>query len=183
MGIAGLSRAVFLDRDGVLNDVRVADGVPHPPSRVEDLVILPGVREACDVLRSAGYRLFSVTNQPDVARGAQSRERVEEMNARIRDTLDLDGIAVCYHDDSDGCECRKPKPGLLLSIARDEGVDLDQSFMIGDRWRDVAAGHAAGCRAILIDRGYAEGHRCNPDWTVLDLRAASEVILSLQRGS
>jgi D-glycero-D-manno-heptose 1,7-bisphosphate phosphatase len=148
--------AVFLDRDGVINAAIVRDGKPYPPARLEDVEILPGVEGALADLRRAGYLLVVVTNQPDVARGTQRREVVDAIHARLREALPLDAVYCCFHDDADRCACRKPAPGLLLDAARDLGIDLPASFLVGDRWRDTEAGAAAGCRTVFIDHEYAE---------------------------
>jgi len=170
-------RAVFLDRDGVLNAAVVRDGLPYPPGAAEEVEVLPGVEEACERLRTAGFELVVVTNQPDVARGTQTLEAVERINDVLRAALPLDEIVVCPHDDSDGCDCRKPKPGMLVASAERRGIDLAASFMVGDRWRDVEAGRRAGCRTLLVDRGYDE-RPAQPDMTVPDLGEAATWILS-----
>jgi D-glycero-D-manno-heptose 1,7-bisphosphate phosphatase len=121
--------------------------------------------------------LFVVTNQPDVARGQQTREHVEAINAWIQSTLPIQQVLTCYHDNADHCACRKPKPGMLLAAARVWDVALPESIMVGDRWSDVEAGRAAGCRSILIERVYSGRDRCQPDWAVDDLLAAAHVIL------
>jgi len=149
-------RAVFLDRDGVINASVVRNGKPYPPASADEMTILPGVPEALARLRAAGYELIVVTNQPDVARGTTPRATVDAIHAALQAALPLDAIYACFHDDADACHCRKPKPGLLVDAARDRGLDLATSFMVGDRWRDTDAGVAAGCRAIFIDRGYNE---------------------------
>src|SRR4051812_30433549 len=102
--------AVFLDRDGVINRTTVRDGVPHPPNSVEEVELLPGVADALGRLAAAGLPLIVVTNQPDVARGAQTREEVERINHFLASRLPLTAVYVCYHDNADRCECRKPKP-------------------------------------------------------------------------
>ncbi len=162
-------RAVFLDRDGVLNEVTIRDGRPHPPQSLTDLTIYPDVPGSLTRLKQAGFALVMVTNQPDVARGAQTRKVVEAMNAYLSTALPLDEVRVCYHDDADGCVCRKPLPGLLTATPR---YDLPNSFMVGDRWRDVEAGQKAGCRTVFIDRGYAE-RRPVAD---ADVRSLSEAV-------
>jgi D-glycero-D-manno-heptose 1,7-bisphosphate phosphatase len=158
-------RAVFLDRDGVINRAAVRDGKPYPPDPSQPLEILEGVSESLAALRARGFLLIVVTNQPDVARGTANRETVQRVHQHLLSELPLDAIFACFHDDHDGCDCRKPQPGLLLSAARELGVDLTLSFMIGDRWRDMEAGTRAGCATIFIDHQYAErqpdafGHR------------------------
>ena len=154
---AGVMRpAVFLDRDGVLNEPVVREGKPYPPTDPAALVLCEGAREALEALRRSGFVLVVVTNQPDIARGTTRQAVVDATNARLREQLPLDDVLVCPHDDRDGCDCRKPKPGLLRRGARVHGLDLRRSYLVGDRWRDVEAGAAAGCRTILVDRGYAE---------------------------
>jgi len=160
--------AVFLDRDGVINRAVVKDGKPYPPQSLGEIEILPGVAEAIRSLTAAGFLVVVVSNQPDVARGTQSREAVESMNRHLGSELGIEHFQVCYHDDSDNCHCRKPKPGLLTDAAALLGIDLRGSVLVGDRWRDISAGKAAGCRTIWIDRGYLE--RQPEDF---DLRAAS----------
>ncbi len=173
-------RAVFLDRDGVLNEAVLRDGHPYPPSNVEDLRLVPGAAAALALLKAAGFELIVVTNQPDVARGARSRLAVEAMNAALNATLPIDEFCVCFHDDAERCGCRKPKPGLLKDAALRRGIDLRRSFMIGDRWRDIDAGAAAGCRTILIDRQYRErGPKHLPDCRVSSLSAAVSWILAV----
>jgi len=149
-------RAVFLDRDGVLNRALVRQGKPYPPQTLDEFEILPGALEALRRLKALGFVLIVVTNQPDVARGNQQRDTVEAMNARISTLLPIDDILVCFHSDEDRCDCRKPLPGLLLVGAERHALDLSSSFLIGDRWRDIAAGRAADVRTVFIDYGYAE---------------------------
>lgn len=172
-----MRRAVFLDRDGVLNRAIVRDGKPHSPSGLSELEVLPGVGDACAALRRAGFLLIVVTNQPNVARGIQRREVVEAINDALRAQIPLDDIRVCYHDDSDGCACRKPRPGLLLRAAEDWGIDVANSFLVGDRWRDIEAGRRAGCTTIFIDYGYAEAQQSVPDCHVGSLAEAADWIL------
>jgi D-glycero-D-manno-heptose 1,7-bisphosphate phosphatase len=156
VGIGPVTRAVFLDRDGVLNLVRVEDGLPQPPDDLAGLKIAPDAAAALAALKAAGFLLIVVTNQPDVARGRRARAAVEATNAALQAALPLDDVFVCYHDDADGCACRKPLPGMLFAAATRHGIDLSRSYMIGDRWRDIDAGAAAGCATILLDWDYRE---------------------------
>jgi transaldolase len=149
-------RAVFLDRDGVLNRTVLRNGKPEPPAGLHQLEIIPDVPAALARLKAAGFRLVVVTNQPDVPRGYQTQAGVEAINAALQARLPVDEFRVCYHDDSHGCACRKPAPGLLLEAAAAAELDLSASFMVGDRWRDVEAGQRAGCPSLFIDYGYAE---------------------------
>ncbi|MBX9810879.1 MAG: HAD family hydrolase [Burkholderiales bacterium] len=172
-------RAVFLDRDGVINRAVVRKGKPYPPAGLEELEILPGVGEALARLKAAGFVLVVVSNQPDVARGTTARDAVETINAKLAESLPVNDFRVCYHDSSDSCDCRKPKPGMLLAAARDHGIDLSSSFMVGDRWRDVEAGRRAGCRTLFIDYAYDEQQPEACDYRVKSLADAAEIILSL----
>lgn len=178
-----LRPAVFLDRDGVINLTSVIDGVPHPPASVAECEILPGVPEAMARLKAAGFPLIVVTNQPDVARGAQTRDAVEAINAMLCARLPIDAVYVCYHDNADRCDCRKPKPGMLLRAAAEHGLDLAASWMVGDRSGDVLAGAAAGCKTILIDLPYSKADKCRPDHRVGSLAEAAEVIVAPSRST
>ena len=174
----GLRTAVFLDRDGVLNCTWEWEGVTHPPATLDEFELLPGVVEATKRLVVAGWPLIVVTNQPDVARGLQTRQVVEAMHRLLHERLPLLDVLVCYHDAPDGCECRKPKPGLVLEAARRWHLDLHRSIIVGDRWSDVAAGQAAGCRAVLVATPWSGAERCRPDHTVRDLPEAAAWILT-----
>lgn len=172
-----LRSAVFLDRDGVINRTHVVQGVPHPPASAETCEILPGVPAAMAMLMAEGFPLIVVTNQPDVARRSQTKQEVERIHAFLMTQLPIDAFYVCYHDNSDACECRKPKAGMLLQAAREHGIELSTSFMVGDRSGDILAGSAAGCKTILIDLPYSQGDRCCPDARVADLTEAAQLIV------
>ena len=175
-----MQRAVFLDRDGVINKSLIRDGLPYPPKGLDDFEILPGVPEACRKLKQAGFLLIVATNQPDVGRGTTPMALVEAMHAKMmRAVPALDRIEVCYHPgkgESD-CDCRKPKPGMLLRSAKALDIDLKQSWMVGDRWRDIDCGHAAGCRTVFVDNGYAEELKQIPDFRAKNLAEAADIIL------
>jgi len=174
-------RAVFLDRDGVLNRPVVRDGVPFPPANADELVLYPDAAEGCRRLKEAGFLLIVVTNQPDVGRGTQTRDGVEGIHVKLREIVPhLDGIETCFHAGAsrgEPCDCRKPKPGMLLHAATAHGIDLKRSFLVGDRWRDVDCAHAAGCRAVFIDHGYREALREKPEFSVATFREAVNTIL------
>jgi D-sedoheptulose 7-phosphate isomerase len=178
MGVGASRRAVFLDRDGVINRAFVRDGKPFPPPTPQELEILPGVAEALRELKANGFKLLLVTNQPDVGRGKLSVQTLDAMHEDLRAHLPLDDILVCCHTDQDKCDCRKPMPGMIIAAARKHNIDLAASFMVGDRWRDVDAGYNAGCKTILIDYGYSErppDHE--PDLRVGSLREAADWII------
>ena len=178
------SRAVFLDRDGVINRPVVREGLPFPPDTVEEFDIYEDVSAGCARLKAAGFLLVVATNQPDVGRGTQSRERVEAIHASMRAALpQIDRVEVSYDPGGTAGDAprRKPAPGMLLDAADALGIALPASFMIGDRWRDVDCGHAAGCRTVFIDRAYHEPLRQPPDFTVNSFAEAVEVILDAAR--
>lgn len=172
---------MFLDRDGVINRTFVKDGKPYPPQLLAEVEILPGVTEAIQLLKEAGFLAVVVSNQPDVARGTVPRETVEAINRYLGAALGIDRFQVCYHDDNDNCHCRKPKPGLLLDAAAQLGIDLRESFLVGDRWRDIAAGKAAGCRSVWIDCGYRERQPKDYDFRSVSLLDASRWILARKK--
>jgi D-glycero-D-manno-heptose 1,7-bisphosphate phosphatase len=178
----GEVKAVFLDRDGVLNRFTMRDGTPRPPAGLDELEIYPDAAEALRRFKQAGYLLVVVTNQPDVARGTQTRAAVDLINAALGAALPIDEFLVCAHDNAANCFCRKPKPGMVLEAAARHGVDLRQSFLIGDRWRDIDCGAAAGVRTVSIERGYGErAPEHAPDFVAESLGAAADWILANPR--
>ena len=174
-----MTRAVFLDRDGVINCALERDGKPYPPRNLSEFEILPEVPAALAKLKAARFLLIVATNQPDVGRGTLKKEIVEQIHAHMISRLPIDRVEVCYHpgQGQSDCDCRKPRPGMLLHAARELGLDLRQSWMVGDRWRDVDCGHAAGCRTIFVDRGYTEELRQKPDFSAGNLAQAADIIL------
>jgi D-glycero-D-manno-heptose 1,7-bisphosphate phosphatase len=172
-----MKRAVFLDRDGVINRAFVVDGQPLPARTLHQLEILPGVRGAIEKLRFSDFEIVVVTNQPDVARGVLTKGIVESIHARLSFELHIDHFYTCFHDTADNCQCRKPNPGLLLNASKDLHLDLTQSFLVGDRWRDIAAGQAAGCNCLFIDYSYDEKQPEMPYLKVSSLSEAARIIL------
>ena len=175
--------AIFLDRDGVINRPLIRERKPYPPLCLEELEILPGVRDALSALKSAGYCLVVVTNQPDIARGAVPRTVVDNMNGWLTSVLPLDAVLTCAHDDVDHCECRKPLPGLITQAARELQLECAASYMIGDRWRDIEAGRRAGCKTFFIDCGYDEQLPQSYDFRVSSLLEAARIILQADTSS
>jgi D-glycero-D-manno-heptose 1,7-bisphosphate phosphatase len=170
--------AVFLDRDGVINRSVVRNGKPYPPASLDEFEILPGAVHSLKLIAAAGYLLIGVTNQPDVARGAQTREAVEAINTRIVKELPVTEIFTCYHDNRDNCACRKPKPGLILQGAEKYGTDMTRSWMVGDRWKDISAGQAAELRTVFVDYHYNEIYSGpSADFIIEDMATLAEIIL------
>ena len=174
-------RAVFLDRDGVLNRPVVRGGHPLPPATLSEFELFEDVAEGCAKLKAAGFLLIVITNQPDVGRGTQNRATVAAMHQELQKKVPaIDHIEVCYDGGErygQSCDCRKPKPGMILRSATAWEIDLRASYVIGDRWRDVNCAHAAGCRAVFLDRGYAEALREIPDFKVKTFTEAVDVVL------
>ena len=175
MGKPALRRAVFLDRDGVINRALVREGKPYPPLRLEEFEIYPDAREACAQLKTAGFALVVVTNQPEVGRGTLSRATVEAMHAAMHAALPIDRVEVCYEPGD--ADFYKPATGMLRRAAAELSLDLEGGFMVGDRWRDIDCGRAAGCVTIWIDRGYDEALRQPPHFRTESLGRAAEIIL------
>jgi D-glycero-D-manno-heptose 1,7-bisphosphate phosphatase len=175
-------RAVFLDRDGVINRPLIREGRPYPPVALDEFEILPGVPEACRALKALGFLLVVATNQPDVGRGTLAREAVETIHHWLLQQLPIDQVKTCFHAGEaygEACDCRKPRPGMLFEAAEELKINLAKSFMIGDRWRDVDCGLNAGCRTIFIDWGYQETLKRQPDYRVGNLLEAAKLIQTL----
>lgn len=174
-----LRPAVFLDRDGVLVVPDFRNGRSYAPRTLETFRLYPDALGALTRLKAAGYLLVVVTNQPDIGNGDVLSTTVDAMHRRMLDELPLDRVELCSHRQSDGCACRKPKPGMLLNAARDCGIDLAQSFIVGDRASDIEAGIATGCTTIFIDLHYtAERPPAHPDYVAQNVAGAADIILS-----
>ena len=174
-------RAVFLDRDGTLNLPVVREGKPYPPATPAEFHLYDDVPASCRQLHAAGFVLVVATNQPDVGRGTQAQATVEAMHAHLLKLIpEIARVEVCYDPGgtSPPSAHRKPAPGMLRRAAAALDLDLTRSWMIGDRWRDVDCGQAAGCRTIFLDWGYDEQLRAQPDFTVHSFAAAAGIILA-----
>jgi len=174
-----MRRAIFLDRDGTLNKAIVKNGLPFSPPSFSEFEILPGVKESLLKLKKLNFVCLLVTNQPDVSRGKIKKSVVIQMNNFLKSEIKLDDIFVCYHDDCDNCECRKPKPGLLLNAKKKWNINLDKSYMIGDRWKDVQAGINAGCKTIFINNNYKENKEIKANLTTDSLLNAVYILEKL----
>ena len=169
-----MNRAVFLDRDGVINQVILKEGIPCSPKTIKELVLNDGIADFLAQTRKAGFLNIVFTNQPDIARGLMDSKNLQVMNDFLRKNLAIDDIYLCPHDDADNCLCRKPKAGMLIEAARKWDIDLDSSFVIGDQRKDAQAGRDAGCITILLDFPYNKNAEC--DCRSPDLRSALEFI-------
>jgi D-glycero-D-manno-heptose 1,7-bisphosphate phosphatase len=172
-----LKKAVFLDRDGVLNACIIKAGTPYPPASLDAFKLIDGVDQSLNRLKQSGYLLIVVTNQPDVARGVASKQTVDAMHRVLMQSLPLDDIRVCFHDDQDNCTCRKPKPGLLVQAALDFNINLTKSYMIGDRWKDIQAGMRARCSTIWLKNNYDEPKPDGMSYTASNLVEAVNWLL------
>ncbi len=173
------TRAVFLDRDGVINKVIYRDGMPTSPRNIGEFEFDAGVENALKRLSAAGFKLFVVTNQPELARGLLTNEALRLMTDRIVNTLKIDEVRICPHDNDDGCRCRKPLSGMLVELAEKYDISLKESYVIGDTWKDSCAGSSAGCKSIMLDRPY--NLEDPADWRVRDLSSAVDLICAGQR--
>lgn len=176
--IANGRPAIFLDRDGVLVVPEFREGRSFAPRRIEDYHFYPDALSALRRLKAADYFLVVVTNQPDVGKGLIELAVVEEMHRRLMATLPVDLVKMCPHTKEHACACRKPRPGMLIEAARELGISLTDSYMIGDRTSDVEAGRAAGCWTVFINLGYAEPQPIGPTYVVRSLAQATDVILT-----
>src|SRR5215471_9104382 len=159
-------KAVFFDRDGVINQTVFRKGAHRAPADMSEFAYIEGVLETLPVLHARGYQLLVCTNQPDVARGWQPLERVLEFHRKIVADLPVARVYACFHDDAQDCACRKPKPGLLLQGRDELEIDLARSFMIGDRWKDIEAGRAAGCRTVYLRHSHDSEDAHAPDFEI-----------------
>jgi len=172
------NRAVFFDRDGVINFPVIRDGKPYPPALLKELKLIQNLNPLLNSLRSQGFLLFVVTNQPDVDRGISHKKDVEEIHSFMYKKLPIQKIYVCYDDGTmKNTQMRKPKPGMLFMAQKEYDLDLSASYIVGDRWKDIDAGVAAGCTTVFIDWGYHENLNKSPDKTVMDLKSGINWIL------
>jgi D-glycero-D-manno-heptose 1,7-bisphosphate phosphatase len=170
--------AVFLDRDGVINRSVLVNGTPTAPNLLEDIEILSNVRDCITRLSMSNYTVVVITNQPDVARGTVTKNQIDMINGAICDLVGIKHSYICYHDESDNCTCRKQKPGNIFKAASDLNIDLRQSYMVGDRWRDIYAGQQAGCKCFFINYQYPEIAPKKPYVEVKSLKDAVNLILA-----
>lgn len=174
-----MRQAVFLDRDGVLNRPILRNCSPGSPRYFEEFELLDGAVQCVNKLRSAGLLVIVVTNQPDVARGLLEPTELVRMHHWLKQATLVNAVYTCPHDDRDACSCRKPKPGLLLRAAEEWDIALTMSYMVGDSWKDIEAGTAAGCQTILVEPILPQTREVRPTYNVRNLPDATEMIATL----
>lgn len=189
--------AVFLDRDGVLNELVLnpATGEYEPPHRIQDMKLFPYVIECLGKIQNAGYDLFLVSNQPDYAKGKTTLEALEKVHNKFDQLLTSQGVYFkeyyycCHHSQgiileySYECMCRKPKPFFLFKAEEDYNIELGSSWMIGDRDTDIECGKAAGTKTILIEEPLSvKNHgKSQPDYKIKNLKEAVNIILQIDQ--
>lgn len=173
-----MHKAIFLDRDGVLNKTIFKMGKPRAPYGMKEFSFIEGVEEATASLKAHGFLLIVVTNQPDVARGWVAREQVDLINHHVQSSLPIDEIIACFHTNDDKCSCRKPGPGMILEAQKKWNIDLKNSYLVGDRISDIEAAHRAGCPGILVGEGEDRSGTIRPEHKCADLLSATDWILN-----
>ena len=172
-----MKKAIFFDRDGVINKVVFRNGnyqKPIAPWNINEFKIFPGIKKSFCNLKNLGFKIFVVTNQPDIAKGIIDSCFVSRLNKIILQELPVDEIAVCPHEDKNMCDCRKPKPGMIVSLSKKWGVDCKNSFLVGDSWKDIEAGETAQCTTMLLERHY--NTHVKADYKIKNLCQAFEKI-------
>jgi D-glycero-D-manno-heptose 1,7-bisphosphate phosphatase len=170
-------KGVFLDRDGVINRAILVNGLPQSPKSVGEIEILEGVVEAVKAIKTLKLVPVVITNQPDVARSIISQNQVDQINYQIGLLTGIEHFYTCFHDDSDKCNCRKPAPGLIYQAVNDLSLDIQKSYLVGDRWRDISAGQAVGCKTFFIDYGYPEK---KPEGNFTRVKSLTDVVRMLE---
>jgi len=173
------NKALFWDRDGVLNKIIMRDGKPSSPWRIEEFEILPDVKRCLEKTKEMGFLNIVFTSQPDISRGFLKTEELEKMHRIISKTLSVDEIKFCPHDDKDNCECRKPKPGLIVEAVKKWSIDLDKSYVVGDSWKDIKAGKSVGCKTFLLRKKYNKDYKEDYDFEINSLKQMVEIIKNL----
>lgn len=169
-----MKRAVFIERDGILNEVRVGPKNPIQPLTLDEFKPRSAAVEPLQALKASGFVLVVTTNQPGLSRGYQSRRELDLMHTILRRLFPIDDILICPHEEGDHCPCRKPRPGLLVEAAFKWHLDLDHSFVVSDKWQDSEAARAAGCTSLLVQSPW--NGQVHHDFVLPDLSAIVEKI-------
>lgn len=172
------NKAFFFDRDGILNKSIIKNRKPYSPRIPQDLILNREVLSFIKKLKKKGFLIFVVSNQPDIKSGKLSNYSLKVMNSIIKKYFLIDEIYICPHGKNDNCECRKPKPGMLIEASKKWNIDLKKSFLVGDRWKDISAGTIMNCTTIFIDYNYDEPKPRNSNYNFINI---SKMIKSIER--
>ena len=175
-----MKQAIFFERDGVLNQVRVERQQQVSPLTLEDFRVNEAIAPSLGKLQADGFLLIATTNQPGLSRGYQSRRELDRMHELLRRKLLLDDILVCPHDQTDHCPCRKPNAGLLVEAAFKWHLNLDRCFVVSDKWQDAEAARTAGCTSLLLQSPWVG--KVHHDFVLPDLEAIADKIRQLRTG-
>jgi len=174
-----LNRAVFLDRDGVINKAITIDGKGYAPRLLKDFKIFPKVKNDVIKLKKRGFKVFVITNQPDIGNKLIKKKTLNEMHSFLKAKVPIDKIYFCPHTKNDRCKCRKPKPGMIIKASNESKIYLKESYVVGDRKIDIDAGLKAGCKTIFVNNNYYEKKPTKQEKTVKSLHAAVKYILKM----
>ena len=175
-----MNKAVFLDRDGVINKPIVIEGKSYAPQSLKDFKIFPKVKVAVKKLRNNGFKVFVISNQPDIGNKLIKKKTLNQMHKLLKSKVPVNKIYFCPHTRNDKCKCRKPNPGMIIKASKDSGILLKESYVIGDRKTDIDAGLKAGCKTIFVNHNYVEKKPTKQEKTVKSLHAAVKYILKSQ---
>lgn len=174
-----MKKAVFVERDGILNEVQAGPKHPIIPLTLEEFKINPKAKAPLRTLKDAGFVIIVTTNQPGLTRGYQSRRELDLMHDLIRRSFPIDDLFLCGHDEADHCPCRKPRPGLMIEAAFKWHLNLDHSFVISDKWQDAEAARTAGCTSLLLKSPWiGQGHH---DFVLPNLKFIADKIIHLKQ--
>lgn len=171
-----MNKAVFLDRDGIINRAIIEKGKPYPPLRISKVYSIEGIKEVIEKIHEKGYLAIVVTNQPDVANHLVDKRTVDKINEYLKSIVKFDDVFTCYHNEKDNCDCRKPKVGLFIKAKGLYQIDFSKSFVVGDRWKDIEAGKNIGCKTIFVDYGYNEKRPKNPSYVIKNVTEISDIL-------
>ena len=171
-----LSKAFFLDRDGVINKSFLQKGKPVAPTKLADFKIIKDVKKSLIYLKAKGYLTIIVSNQPDLRKGLLNKSVLKKMNRKLKEELKIDDIFICEHMSIDRCDCRKPKLGMILNAKKKWNIDLKNSYLIGDRWRDIYLANKLNIKCFYIDNNYKEKKPKKYNYKVISLFHAIKIL-------
>lgn len=175
------NKAIFLDRDGVINKIVKRDEKISSPQNLKEFEILPDASKSLGAFKKMGFLNIIITNQPDINRNLLKIEDLQKMHEYIIEKLPVDDIAFCPHVNEDNCPCRKPEPGLIFRSADKWSIDLAKSYMVGDSWKDILAGKAAGCKTFLLRKEYNKDFKTDYNFEINNLTEMINIIKKLDK--